>query len=181
MPELERTIASNRQRQRTHGLQANRAFVVESLLLLLFLAFALALILRMFAAADMTAREAHAKNMAVHLASNTAEVFAARPLEAPSETFYDSEGNAVDQGSDQAVFKVTLGVDKHTTDAGTFYDATITVDPLSRKAGIESYELKTARYVSDARLAALAAYAASQANENNAAADTSSEEPEGGA
>ena len=164
MAEAKRALALDRQNQRTHGLQANRAFVIESLLLLLFLAFGLALILRVFAAADASGRAAHAKSTALFLASNAAEVFASNPLQEPATQYFDIDGKEVDQQSAEASFEVAVETTPRSTDAGTFYDATVTVLPLKPSAGDEPYALQTARYVSNARLAALEAYAEMQAN-----------------
>lgn len=161
MSQARKALALDRQRQRSRGLQANRAFVVESLLLLLFLSLGLALILRVFSVSDISARQAHAKNASLHLASNAAEIFAADPLSQPETTFFDASGAAVEQDSAEAAFQVDVDITPRDAEAGTLYDAAITVAPLNIP-NAEPYTLETTRYVSDARLAALEAYAAMQ-------------------
>lgn len=149
MTQAETALASDRATTRHHGLQANRAFVVESLLLLLFLSLALALILRMFAAADTNARAAHAKATELHLAGNAAEIFAANPLQDAGATYFDTDGNAVEQGSSEAAFQVSLEMDNQPTDAGTMYNAKVVVTPLLPSLGVDAYTLSTTRYVSN--------------------------------
>ena len=149
MSYLARALSSDRKLVRSHGLQANRAFVVESLLLLLFLSIALALILRVFAVADSHARDAHARAIELHLATNAAEVFAANPVQNFSTQYCDIQGNSVDQGSEDAAFQVDMNVSDRPSEPGTMYKAQITITPLLPSLGVETYTLDTTRYVAN--------------------------------
>lgn len=149
MSYIARALSSDRKLMRSHGLQANRAFVVESLLLLLFLSVALALILRTFAVADSHARDAHARAMELHLATNAAEVFAANPVQEFSTQYFDIEGKSVEQGSEDAAFQVAMNVNNRPSDPGSMYKAQITVTPLLPSLGVEAYVLDTTRYVAN--------------------------------
>lgn len=145
----EQTLANATARAREHGFQANRAFIVESLVLLAFLALAVALILQMFAQAALASRSAHAQSMAVQLAGNAAERFAAMPAASVDTVFYDDAGRQVSDSSPDAAWRVSVDVEGVPADAGVLYEAEVLVEPLVASTTHSSYSLNTARYVSD--------------------------------
>lgn len=109
------------------------AFVVEALLLLVFLAFALAVFMQLFGAAHSRGVEERQLTQAVLLASNDAEAFAANPKAGTETTEFDA-------------YTVEREVSTERSQSGLLYRATITV--MHDGQGV--YELETARYVSDA-------------------------------
>lgn len=116
------------------------AFVVEALVLLAFLAFALAMFMQLFGAAHNRGVEERQLTQAVLLASNAAEEFAAMPL---AGTQSDALGAAADAG--EGDYLVTREVVPEPTEGGTLYHASIAVS----RDGEVVYELETARYASD--------------------------------
>ncbi|MBQ9021969.1 MAG: hypothetical protein IJ113_08190 [Eggerthellaceae bacterium] len=139
----------NIRRKKTSSVNAsNRAFVIEALILLAFLAVSVAIILQLFAAAGVQSREAHKLSMSEHLATNMAESFAANPKSVPSIVYYDKDGNPVDEQR-QATYSVESEVVPQRTEAGTLYSVHITVTNYElRYDGNVLYELDTKRYLS---------------------------------
>lgn len=123
------------------------AFVVEALVLLVFLAFALATFMQLFGAAHERGVEERQLTQAVLLATNDAERFAAAPLDGSGRAAYGANGSALDSGeaAEAGTFVVTREVTPVDREGGTLYRATITV----KCDGETVYELETARYVSD--------------------------------
>lgn len=107
------------------------AFLIEALVVLAFLMASLAVFVKLFTSAQLEGLGANNLSQAVILATNTAEVFSADPT-GMQETV--TEGDLI------ATCKVEE--DKH--NAGTLYNATITVTDGTN----ELYTLRTARYVS---------------------------------
>ncbi len=127
---------------------SNRAFVVEALILLAFLAAAVAIILQLFAAAGVQSREAHKLTLSEHLATNTAESFGANPKNVPSIVYYDAEGNPLEYEKG-AVYSVETTITPQRMEAGTLYTADIVVTNYElRYDGNVTYELQTKRYLS---------------------------------
>ncbi|WP_080799635.1 hypothetical protein [Arabiibacter massiliensis] len=120
-------------RRRADTAWHGTAFVVEALVLLLFLAFALAMFMQLFGAAHARGVEERALTQAVLLATNSAEEFAAAP----------AEGAQTAEGEDGLVVEREVTGEKMA--GGTLYEAIITV----RRDGDEVYRLETSRYASD--------------------------------
>lgn len=127
------------------------AFVMEALILLLFLATCLAVFMRLFADSNETGVENLRMEEAIVLATNEAERFAANP-----------EGAAADPGAvggvaaAEGTLSVSCNVTPEATAAGTLYRAEIVVSDGDG----EVYRLVTARYVSGASAGAGAGAAA---------------------
>lgn len=118
-----------------HGISTTwhgAAFVVEALLLLVFLAFALAVFMQLFGAAHSRGTEERQLTQAVLLAANDAETFAAAPQAGTETTTFDA-------------YVVEREVKAERSQSGTLYRAFITVVC----EGQPVYELESARYVSD--------------------------------
>lgn len=118
-----------------HGVTATwhgAAFIVEALLLLVFLAFALAVFMQLFGAAHSRGTEERQLTQAVLLAANDAEAFAAAPQAGTVTTTFDA-------------YLVEREVSTERSQSGTLYRASITVTC----EGQPVYELESARYVSD--------------------------------
>ncbi len=111
---------------------SSMAFLVEVLVLMLLLAGSLAVLVQIFSAAQITARKSEQLEMAVSLASEQAEAFAANPESVEAEA---TEGD----------LKASTQVTPQITSAGALYDAHISV---SDQTGAVVYELDTSRYVS---------------------------------
>ena len=112
------------------------AFVVEALVLLVFLAFALATFMQLFSAAHQRGVAEHELTQAVLLASNDAEQFAAAPQEGSTADTFDVNG---------VTYLVTRSVAPAPQEGGTLYRAEIIVET----EGEQVYALNTARYVSN--------------------------------
>ena len=126
------------------------AFVVEALVLLVFLAFALAVFMQLFGAAHNRGVEERQLTQAVLLASNAAEEFAAAPLAGTSSEAFGGDGGTLGSetgtGADaEDAYIVSREVLPERTEGGTLYRANITVSC----GGEAVYELETSRYVSD--------------------------------
>ena len=123
------------------------AFVVEALVLLAFLAFALAMFMQLFGAAHNRGVEERQLTQAVLLASNAAEEFAAMPLAGTQSEAFDGDGDALGAAADagEGDYLVTREVVPEPTEGGTLYHASIAVS----RDGEVVYELETARYASD--------------------------------
>lgn len=117
------------------------AFIVESMLLLVFLIGSFAVFTQMFAKAIYQADESRTITAAVTAASNSAERFAANPASADASSQDIVDGMVV-------VRQVTTQKRDH----GTFYTADIMVyaDAASYASGQAEplYTIRTARYVS---------------------------------
>ncbi len=121
------------------------AFVVESLVLLAFLAFALAVFMQLFGAAHVRGAEERQLTQAVLLASNAAEEFAAAPQAGSTTATFDGDGGEPASAEAEDAYLVSSDVTPERTEGGTLYraDITVTCD------GEAVYRLETARYVSD--------------------------------
>ncbi len=114
------------------------AFMVESILLLLFLVISIAVLTKTFAASIITSMEGRSLDAATIAATGVAEQFTANP-----ETV---EGN-----TKIGDMLVVCDVEKEVHDAGTLYVANISVyDTSSLGTGEALYNLTTSRYESDA-------------------------------
>lgn len=117
--------------KRTGSGHRGMAFLIEALVVLAFLMASLAVFVKLFTSAQLEGLGANNLSQAVILASNTAEEFSVDPTGVQETT---TEGN----------FVVTCEVAEEEHDAGTLYNATITVTDGTN----ELYTLRTARYVS---------------------------------
>lgn len=116
-----------------------KAFLVEALVLLVFLVASLSILVALFVQARTEADEGERLSQAVQLAQNAAEEFAADPV--------GSQGLAIEDGG--LVATVQVGEEAH--ESGSLLSATVTVVDEegggSIEAGEEIYRLDTARYV----------------------------------
>ena len=116
-----------------------KAFLVEALVLLVFLVASLSILVALFVQARTEADEGERLSQAVQLAQNAAEEFAADPA--------GSQGLAIEDGG--LVATVQVGEEAH--ESGSLLNATVTVVDEegggSIEAGEEIYRLDTARYV----------------------------------
>lgn len=116
-----------------------KAFLVEALVLLVFLVASLSILVSLFVQARTKADEGERLSQAVQLAQNAAEEFAADPAGAQGLALQD----------DGLVATVQVGEDLH--ESGLLLNATVTVVDEegggSIAAGEEIYRLDTARYV----------------------------------
>lgn len=140
--------ANARDRRPWHG----SAFIVEALLLLVFLVASLAVIMQVIGGAHERGSEADHLSNAVVLASNDAEKFAAGPAEGDlSTTFALVDGMLVEAAPGDAEgaerYSVARTVQAHAEQAGTLYEAHIEVS----SDGEVVYQVDTARYVPDGR------------------------------
>ena len=148
-----------------------KAFLVEALVLLVFLVASLSILVALFVQARTGADEGERLSQAVQLAQNAAEEFAADPA--------GSQGLAIEDGG--LVATVQVGEEAH--ESGSLLSATVTVVDEegggSIEAGEEIYRLDTARYVpgyegglpdADAGAAAAAVDAGSDADDSAATA-----------
>ncbi len=103
--------------------RSNTAFLVESLVLLLFLAATLAVLTNVFASSMATSQEAARLSAATETAQNAAEEFSANP-EAVAKGQAIGAGIAKN-GTDR--FDVACNVNVEKTQAGTLYMADIVV------------------------------------------------------
>lgn len=132
-----KTLFRSTEQNQTHS-RSGIAFIIEMLVLLVLVAGCLALLIQMFAFAHHQGDENNDTVRAVHLASNTAERFAADPLSIPEVEVVDD-------------LVVHSSVESQSRTTGVLYKATIEVYSASdRDAGLGSkpfYGLETARYV----------------------------------
>jgi hypothetical protein len=113
---------------------ASGAFIVESLLLLVFLIGSLAIFTQMFAAAAEQAAQGGTLSAAVAAVGNTAEQFAADPESVSTETH---EGD----------LRVVSDVTQEAREGGTLYRATISAFDANNATPV--YTVTTSRYVSE--------------------------------
>ena len=128
------------------------AFVVEALVLLAFLAFALAVFMQLFGAAHARGMEERQLTQAVLLASNAAEEFAAVPQAGSTTAYFDGNGSGSASMDAEGAYQVTSDVTSERTEGGTLYRADISVTCDGKAV----YQLETARYVSDGAAVAAA-------------------------
>lgn len=126
-----------------HARHSNRALIVEALVLLVFIAAAVALIIQVFAAAEVQGRDAHNLQQSTQYATAAAEAFAAAPANASGTVYYASDGTVVDAQS--AAFSVITAVTADKQASGTLYHANITVYAAD---GSQTYAVQTERYLS---------------------------------
>lgn len=112
------------------------AFLVESMLLLAFLAISMAVFVQVFGLSVERAYKGEDLSRAVAVASSSAERFAADPSGAEGESLVDG-------------MRVVCDVQEEPSAQGTIYHATIRVyDTESANGSVEPvYTLSTARYV----------------------------------
>lgn len=128
---------------------SNRAFIIEALLLIAFLAVSVAIILQLFAAAGMHSQEAHRLSMSEHLATNAAESFGASPTTVEQTAYYDADGSKLNTG-DAHAYSVETTVTSQRMSTGVMYNASIVVaNHEQNDAGDVTYELQTQRYLSN--------------------------------
>lgn len=162
---MERYHAIVGRRRTDRRVWPGAAFIVEALLLLVFLAGSLAVLMNLNAEADATGRQSAELLDAIVLASNAAEEFAAGPVAAAS-------GRLGSDGSDENVkyaddLLLVREANGSATEAGTLYEATLTVWRAADVTGVEAvgdggisyevtladrtaepvYTLETSRYV----------------------------------
>ena len=130
------------------------AFVMESVLMLLFMVFSLAVVVFMLNQAHTMGAEADELSYGIALATtqaqNGAEAFAADPTEkVPEATYYTVQDGVFTEQDDFTVdaYTVRRAVEKSASGAGTLYKARISVE----RYGEEVYTLTTARYVAKDR------------------------------
>lgn len=114
-----------------HGM----AFIIEAVILLAFVAMAVAVFFRLFAYSENTSIESSELSSAVVAASNTAELFAQDP--ASMAGYSTTEGD----------YSVSCSVTPSDTEAGVLYEAKIEVYHGSDSEPL--YTLTTSRYVSE--------------------------------
>lgn len=116
------------------SVRHGRAFLIEALAVLAFLMASLAVFAQLFAGAEIEALKANRLSRATTMASNYAEEFSADPMAAPTSVTEDE-------------LTLTCEIKPVQRDAGTLYEATITV---ADEGGNDLYVLETSRYVTDA-------------------------------
>ncbi len=116
---------------RSNSTHRGMAFLVEALVVLAFLMTSLAVFVQLFSSAQIKGLHSERLSRAVILATNTAEEFSAHPTTIEESTTEDG-------------LTIVCDVDDEKRDAGTLYNATITV----RDGEEDVYTLHTARYVS---------------------------------
>lgn len=141
LPKLRR----NNDRSTWHGL----AFIMEALILLIFLVISIAVLMQVFGAAHTHGQNADSLSRSVTLASNEAELFNANPSE-ETESFYIIQGDSLTEtdGMTEGAFRVSRTVVEESTDGGTLYHATIVVE----RNNSDIYEITSTRYVSGAEV-----------------------------
>lgn len=129
-----------------HTRRMNRAFIVEALVLLVFIAASIALLIQLFVAAGMQSVQAHDLSMSTRLAADAAETFSASPTAGTATARFDADGNelSADASDSAAAWTVTTNVTSAKQSTGVLYKADITV---AAKDG-STYDVATERYVS---------------------------------
>lgn len=133
-----------------HTRHMNRAFIVESLVLVVFIAVSIAFLIQMFVAAGVSSSNAHKLDMSARLSTDTAESFSAAPHAGTWTAYYDAEGHAIQSGTvddGQIAWTVTTNGSAEKQTSGTLYHADITVTAHDGS----TYDLSTERYVSSAK------------------------------
>ena len=125
---------ARRRAEQSNTSWASVAFLIEAMLLLVFLTASLALFTQVFGASVQQAKESATLTDAIAIAQNSAERFAADPTSISGET---QEGD----------LRVMCDVTSDPRTSGTLYHATISV--YDDTAGTEAvYVIHTARYES---------------------------------
>lgn len=132
--------------RRTHApLWHGAAFLVEALVLLAFLAAALAVLFSLFASARTEADRAARLSEAVAIAQNAAEGIAAADDLAADGTHRTQTVTGAQTGTD---YELTIALELEPKAAGTLWHATITVrDTTAPDAESALYTLETAHYL----------------------------------
>lgn len=126
-----------------------RAFILEILVVMLFIIISTTILVQVFAVAKQESEKAASLSYAVMIASDEAELFAARPTDA-AERYYrvtDARLEATET-PDGDSYRVVRTVTPLRSDAGTLYEADIAVS----RQGEPIYEITSARYVSDSEV-----------------------------
>lgn len=108
------------------------AFLIEALVVLALLMMSLAVFVKLFSSAQLEGVQSVQQSQAIMMATNAAEVFSANPTKVEHAVTADG-------------LTTTCDVEAVPHDAGTLYNATITVSDGES----ELYVLRTARYVSN--------------------------------
>lgn len=119
---------------------AGTAFLIEAMLLVIFLMMSLTVFVRLFGVSLQRARQAEDLAQAVSMATNMAERFAAHP----------DEGAWDERGGESGSLRATCVVVEEPRAGGVLYHATIDVyaEGSSAEADDPLYSLSTAAYVS---------------------------------
>lgn len=129
-----------RDRRTWHGM----AFIMEALILLVFLMISIAVLMQVFAAARTHGQDADALSHSVILASNEAERFSANPTTEGITYYMLSDGVlAKTDNEKESVYQVTTTTEANPRGTGMLYLAHISIE----HAGVIVYEVDTARYV----------------------------------
>lgn len=127
------------------------AFIVEALVLLVFLIASLAVLMQVIGGAHERGEDADQLSNAIILASNDAETFAADPTAGDTGSEFALVDGELTQPEgpidalDKNVYELTRIVEAQKQPGGTLYTARIYVSC----GGEATYQLDTARYVSD--------------------------------
>lgn len=130
-----RAAHTNEPRAPRRTRRGSRAFIVEALVLFVFLVITLAIVSQLFFASANQAQKSLELERAITVASNAAERFSANPTSAEIS----------EAGQDGLTVRCTIT--PQFTASGTLYEATITVSNEYE----DIYTLTTARYVSEVR------------------------------
>lgn len=139
------------------------AFILESLLLIVFFIASFAIILMLLSTSYAKGQQAEEITNAVMLASQDAETFALDPTSTPEPKHYamgsSGEMNEKSSYDPSVVYTVVRNVSTEETGAGILYKAHITVNYGSK----EVYAIDTAKYVanSESNIAPMSATASS--------------------
>lgn len=151
---------------------ANTAFLIETLVLLAFLAASIAIIAQLFAYSVSTAKGAKDLSNAAIVAQNAAEEFSSNPAAV-------SAGTKVGQGVaayGTENYNVQVEISEKSETNGTLFTALITVTPRNDESGKNEYKLTTTRYLSNGA----SANAPTPEPEKSDDEDDNSENSEGG-
>ena len=130
-----RAAHTNEPRAPRRTRRGSRAFIVEALVLFVFLVITLAIVSQLFFASANQAQKSLELERAITVAANAAERFSANPTSAEIS----------EAGQDGLTVRCTIT--PQFTTSGTLYEATITVSNEYE----DIYTLTTARYVSEVR------------------------------
>ncbi|MEG0071181.1 MAG: hypothetical protein RR671_03510 [Raoultibacter sp.] len=144
MPSI--TTLSIRKRDSKKEARRSMAFLLEALMLLLFLTISLTVFMQLFATSHIRSSEANELSYALVLATNDAESFAADPLARTQTTFFETLDHrlvAVDAPTD-STYEIARNVRTEAREGGALYRAEIQV--IRHETVL--YRLNTARYIS---------------------------------
>ncbi|MEG1405491.1 MAG: hypothetical protein RSC34_02635 [Alistipes sp.] len=122
------------------------AFLLEALMLLLFVTISLAILMQLFGASHIRSTEADELSYALVLATNDAESFAADPVAPAQPTFFEPLNRrlvAVETPTDDT-YEITRNVRTEAREGGALYRAEIQV--IRHETVL--YHLDTAHYIS---------------------------------